>query len=119
MINVPLLLRTLSRLAKDYGAEAQQHVKITSLEPRGNDELGWRAVGSKNGSKHVEFTCKKVVLTCGAYINHVLKPSFGFRFDLDIWEMVASYFSVNPGPNGSVFPSRSTVEFPHDEATAF
>lgn len=107
VINVPLLLRTLSRLAHSYGAEAQQYVKIKNLRPH---EKGWKAIGLKNETEPVEFSGKKVVLTCGAYVNHVLEPSFGFKFDLNIWEMVANYFSVNPGPGGSLFPSTCGVQ---------
>lgn len=110
VINVQLLLRTLSRLAKDYGAEAQQYVEVRSLRPHDEDGSGWKAIGLKKETEPVEFSGKKVVLTCGAYVNHVLEPSFGFTFDLNIWEMVANYFSVNPGPGGTVFPSTCYVE---------
>ena len=110
VINVALLLRTLSRLAKDYGAEAQQYVEIKALQPHGQNNSNWKALGHRNGVEPVEFSGRKIVLTCGAYVNHVLEPSFGFKFDLNIWEMVASYFSVNPGPRGTVFPSKRCIE---------
>lgn len=106
VINVQLLLRTLSRLAKDYGADAQQHIKVKQLHPHGEDGLTWKVSGLKKESQSVEFHGKKIILTCGAYINHVVEPNFGFQLDLNIWEMVASYFSVNPGPGGTVFPSK-------------
>lgn len=106
VINVPLLVRTLSRLAKDYGAEAHQYVQATKLEPDKSETRGWNTICLKKGTEHVEFKSKKVVLACGAYVNHVLEPSFDIRFHLDIWEMVATYYSVNPGPSGTVFPSK-------------
>lgn len=39
------------------------------------------------------------------YVNHVLKPSIGISLDIDIWEMVSSYFNAKAGPNGTIFPS--------------
>lgn len=107
VINVQLLIRTLSRLAKDYGAHAHQYVEVDKVQPNPQRERGWRASGFKHGTEPVEYHGRKIILTCGAYVNHVLEPSFGFKFDLEIWEMVANYFSVNPGPNGTIFPSKS------------
>jgi len=46
-----------------------------------------------------------VAITGGAYVNQVLRPSFGLELDLNIGEMVYSYFSVNPGPDGTLLPS--------------
>ena len=105
VINVQLLLRTLARMAKDYGADAHQYVEIKNLKHLQKDGPGWKAVGVKKETEPVEFIGSKVILTCGAYVNHVLESSFDMRYRLDIWEMVANYFSVNPGPNGTVFPS--------------
>ncbi|KAI9741661.1 MAG: hypothetical protein M1834_000045 [Cirrosporium novae-zelandiae] len=106
IINVQLLLRTLSRLAKDYGASTQQYVEVKKLVPVSElDEQIWRVEAVESGSTQVVYKAKKIVITSGAYVNHVLSPSFNFSLDLDIWEMVASYFSVNAGPSGTVFPS--------------
>ncbi|THC88621.1 hypothetical protein EYZ11_011933 [Aspergillus tanneri] len=98
IINVPLLVRTLYRLAQDYGAKLQQYTKVTKLEP---DSEGWSVTVSRPVVYHVQ----KLIITSGAYVNHVIRPSFDIQLRLDIWEMVASYFSVNAGPRGRIFPS--------------
>ena len=36
---------------------------------------------------------QKVIVTCGAYVNHILRP-LGFELDLQIWELPYSSFSV-------------------------
>lgn len=106
VINVPLLLRTLSRLAKDYGAHSKQNIEVTKLVPA--DEKGekiWTVEARKDDGSSIEYRARKIIITAGAYTNHITVPSFNLRLDLRIWEMVASYFSVNAGPNGTVFPS--------------
>ncbi|KAI0447286.1 hypothetical protein F4803DRAFT_575455 [Xylaria telfairii] len=91
IINVQLLLRTLLSLAKDYGAQAKQHTDEVQTIRHDKDVAVFKA--------------KKIVIASGSYVNHVLKPSFGISLDLDIWEMVASYFNCNAGPSGTIFPS--------------
>ncbi|ETS85836.1 hypothetical protein PFICI_03861 [Pestalotiopsis fici W106-1] len=106
VINVPLLLRTLLRLALDYGAHAQQYVEVTKLIPtkeRGEDL--WNVETLTNGNEKAVFRTRKVVVTAGAYTNHILQPSFDLKLKLNIWEMVASYFNVNPDPKKNMFPS--------------
>jgi sarcosine oxidase/L-pipecolate oxidase len=50
----------------------------------------------------------KVVVTCGAYTNTILKP-LNFELKLDIWEMVYGYYSIPASrPDGKphgMFPS--------------
>ncbi|KYK56460.1 hypothetical protein DCS_03460 [Drechmeria coniospora] len=107
VINVQLLLRTLLNLAKDYGAEARQHTQVQSILPPKAPQAGynWEVNTLRHGSEAVTFKTNKVIIASGSYVNHVLKPSFGFSLDLDIWEMVASYFNTNAGPEGTIFPS--------------
>jgi sarcosine oxidase/L-pipecolate oxidase len=106
VINVPLLLRTLARLAKDYGAQTQQYTEVRKLVPvEENDENIWRVETRVNGNKAVSFKARKVIIASGAYTNHIVQPSFDFKLKLNIWEMVASYFTVNAGPHGTHFPS--------------
>jgi sarcosine oxidase/L-pipecolate oxidase len=50
------------------------------------------------------FTADRCVLACGAYANQLLAP-LGLRIKLSIWEMVYEYYAVNPGPQGTYFPS--------------
>ncbi|KAF4415568.1 sarcosine oxidase [Fusarium acutatum] len=81
VINVQLLLRTLYSLAKDYGAQAKQHTQVRQLRPLDSDKSIWEV--------HATVHDKEV--------------NIGLR--LEIWEMVATYFNTNPGPNGTIFPS--------------
>lgn len=107
VINVQLLLRTLLSLAKAYGAEARQHTHVESIRPPKipNDSHSWEVHTIRHDKDPVVYKTKKIVIASGAYVNHVLKPSFGISLDLDIWEMVASYFNSNAGPDGTIFPS--------------
>jgi sarcosine oxidase/L-pipecolate oxidase len=106
VINVPLLLRTLARLAKDYGAHTQQYTEVRKLVPvEENDENIWRVETRVNGNEAVSFKARKIIIATGAYTNHIVQPSFDFKLKLNIWEMVASYFTVNAGPHGTHFPS--------------
>uniref|UniRef100_A0A0D2YB58 FAD dependent oxidoreductase domain-containing protein n=1 Tax=Fusarium oxysporum (strain Fo5176) TaxID=660025 RepID=A0A0D2YB58_FUSOF len=104
VINVQLLLRTLYSLAKDYGAQAKQHTQVKQLRPLESDKSIWE-VHAMVHDKDVKYLTKKIIITSGAYVNHVLKPSFSIGLRLDIWEMVATYFNTNPGPNGTIFPT--------------
>ncbi|OAA36229.1 amine oxidase (flavin-containing) [Cordyceps fumosorosea ARSEF 2679] len=106
VINVPLLVRTLARLAKDYGAQTQQFTEVQKLVPvKENGEDTWKVEARVKGDEAVSFRARKIIIAAGAYTNHVVQPSFKFKLKLNIWEMVASYFSVNPGPSGTLFPS--------------
>ncbi|KAI0012972.1 hypothetical protein F4779DRAFT_643076 [Xylariaceae sp. FL0662B] len=105
VINVPLLLRTLIRLAKDYGAETERHTHVEYISPSESDSNIWEAHTTRHETDAIVFKARKIIITSGSYVNHVLKPSFGISLDLDIWEMVASYYSCNVGPSGTIFPS--------------
>lgn len=105
VINVQLLLRTLLSLAKDYGADVKQNTRVESISPSKDDNSTWEVRTTSHDLETIAFKAKKIVITSGAYVNHVLKPSFGISLDLDIWEMVSSYFNTKAGPNGTIFPS--------------
>lgn len=108
VINVPLLLRTLSRLAKDYGAHTRQQVKVERVErPEHKEDNWWNVVTQKTGGGTDTYRGRKIVMTSGAYTNQVLKQSFDLTLNIEIWEMVANYFNVNAGPRGTIFPSKS------------
>ncbi|MCJ1381524.1 hypothetical protein MMC17_004635 [Xylographa soralifera] len=105
-INVQQLCRSLYRLAQDYGAHTHQYVSVTKIVPLQEDGRQlWEVFGTKHGSNDISFTAEKIVIACGAYVNHVVYPSFDFHLNLDIWEMVATYFSMNAGPRGTIFRS--------------
>ncbi|EGG15895.1 hypothetical protein DFA_09564 [Cavenderia fasciculata] len=103
-INLPLLLRTLYRMCQSYGVQLVQQAPVTKMTPVGTDKvvIEVRLSGATNP---VTIEAIKAAITCGAYTNHVLRPSFGFELDLDIWEMMYSYFSSNAGPQGTLFKS--------------
>ncbi|KAF3256432.1 hypothetical protein TWF192_001857 [Orbilia oligospora] len=105
VINVQLLLRTLLSLAKDYGAETKQNTQVKEIRLSESDSNIWEVHTIRHEKDPVVFKAKKIVIASGAYVNHVLKPSYGISLDLCIWEMVANYFNCNAGPNGTIFPS--------------
>ncbi|CAI6341399.1 unnamed protein product [Periconia digitata] len=107
VINVQLLLRTLLSLAKDYGAEAKQHTRVKEIRSSelDNDSTIWEVQAIRHDKDEIVYKTRKIVIASGAYINHVLEPSFGIRLNLLIWEMVANYFNCNAGPDGTIFPS--------------
>jgi len=100
-INVPLLLRSLYRLALAYGAKLIDHTKVEELIV--GDE-GVTVVASTSGVELKRFNAKKCIVTSGAYTNDVLK-TVGISLKLSIWEMVYGYYSTNAGPQGTLFPS--------------
>jgi sarcosine oxidase/L-pipecolate oxidase len=105
VINVQLLLRTLYGLAKDYGAQAKQHTQVKQIRPLDKDKSIWEVHATVHDAP-ITYLTKKIIITSGSYVNHVLKPSFGISLRLEIWEMVATYFNTNAGPNGTIFPSK-------------
>jgi sarcosine oxidase/L-pipecolate oxidase len=105
VINVQLLMRSLLSLAKDYGAEAKQHTRVDRIVPSHHDSSIWDVHAVRHETDSAVFRARKIVIASGGYVNHVLRPSFGISLDLDIWEMVASYFNTNAGPRGTIFPS--------------
>lgn len=108
VINVQQLLRSLLSLAKDYGAQAKQHTAVKKIVPSKEDSSIWHVHTLSHSQSSAVYSTKKIVITCGSYVNHVLKPSFDVSLDLQIWEMVASYFNANAGPSGTIFPSTSS-----------
>jgi sarcosine oxidase/L-pipecolate oxidase len=98
-INVPLLLRSLYRLAQSYGAKLQAHAEVKDFK------LGEGGVSVTFDNGEIEtVTASKCIVTPGAYVNDVLK-GIGIQIDLNIWEMVYEYYATDPGPRGTLFPS--------------
>jgi len=72
------------------------------ISPDPHNPSGWRVagqLGSDEGEsaqpKHFDFGASKIAITAGAYTNHILRPSFNFGFNIDIWEMVYAYYSID------------------------
>lgn len=97
-INVPLVLRSLYRLAQGYGATLRSHARVTRLTT-GSDGVTVSVEGDPE-----PYTADKVILASGAYTNQVLAGT-GVELNLSIWEMVYEYYAADPGPGGVYFPS--------------
>jgi sarcosine oxidase / L-pipecolate oxidase len=97
-INVPLLLRTLHRLCQAHGADLFDYATVKQITrdfSSGYPSARWKVSGEMRSPKGVSanarefyFVTDKIAITSGAYVNHVLYPSFGFTLDVNIWEMV-------------------------------
>lgn len=98
-INVPLVLRTLYRLALANGAKMKSHAPVTELKVQDNGVT----VVVDDGEPQT-FTARKCIIASGAYTNHVLDQT-QVQLNLSIWEMVYEYYAADPGPNGTYFPS--------------
>jgi sarcosine oxidase/L-pipecolate oxidase len=98
-INVPLLLRSLYRLAQSYGAKLVAHAVVQDLILA---EDGVSVTFDAGGSRVIK--ARKCILAPGAYINRILK-NIGIQLDLNIWEMAYEYYATDPGPTGTLFPS--------------
>lgn len=98
-INVPLLQRSLHRLALSYGAKVVSGAKVEKLQVSA-DEV---SIAYFDGELRT-IKAGKCILAPGAYINDVL-ASLNLQIDLNIWEMVYEYYSTDPGPGGTLFPS--------------
>lgn len=109
------MLRTIHRLAKDYGAHTRQQTKVEKIELSDDfpvDHETWLVRTTDANEKPATYKGRKIVITAGAYTNQILEKSFDLKLNLEIWEMTANYFNVNAGPNGTVFPSKYSV-LPH------
>ncbi|OBZ77765.1 hypothetical protein A0H81_02557 [Grifola frondosa] len=102
-INVSLLMRSLFRLCEKLGVDLVQYAAVQAIRPDQSDLSSWFVEGLQStdkgdtlAPKHFSFKTHKVAITCGAFVNHVLYPSFGFTLDVDIWEMVYQYYSIDP-----------------------
>lgn len=98
-INVPLLLRSLYRLAQSYGATLMAHAEVKDFKV---NEAGVSVTFDAGEIKTV--TASKCIVAPGAYINDILSH-LGIAIDLNIWEMVYEYYATDPGPQGTIFPS--------------
>lgn len=82
-----------------------QYASVEKIRPyqEGSREL-WEVLATDESSQEVVHRAEKLIIASGAYVNDILTPSFDIHLDLDIWEMVAMYFSVKSGPRGTIFP---------------
>lgn len=97
-INVNLLTRTLFRLCDEAGVDLVQYAEVQKIHPDPSAEERWIVSGSLSTEMGSDFaptlfesSTTKIAITAGAFVNHVLFPSFGFTFDLNIWDMVAFF----------------------------
>ncbi|KAI5460638.1 hypothetical protein BGZ63DRAFT_387558 [Mariannaea sp. PMI_226] len=104
IINVQLLVRTLYLLAKNLGAQAEQHTQVKKIRPSHNNNSNWEIDVTTYGRRATYFT-KKIIITSGAGINSILRPSFGISLDLETRQIVTTYFNADKTADGTVFPS--------------
>ncbi|KAF8965477.1 FAD/NAD(P)-binding domain-containing protein [Flammula alnicola] len=103
VINVPLLTSSLYGLCVKYGVQLKQYAEVKRIQVKDSHLVDeWRVyveMGSDKGSSVVptlqRTDAKKIAITCGAFVNHILAPSFNFTLDLDIWEMASMYFQMD------------------------
>lgn len=98
-INVPLVLRSLYRLAQAYGAKLVSHAPVVEFDV---SEAGVSVTVDVGECE--TFTASRCVIASGAYTNNILEP-INVQLDLSIWEMVYGYYATDPGPGGTYFPS--------------
>ena len=98
-INVPLLLRSLYRLAQGYGAKLVSRAAVQDLRVS-QDGI---SITFDDGEAQT-VSAAKCIIAAGAYVNDALRH-LGLEIKLDIWEMVYEYYATNPGPGGTLFPS--------------
>ncbi|KAF8183762.1 FAD/NAD(P)-binding domain-containing protein [Mycena galopus ATCC 62051] len=107
-INVPLLLRTLHRLCHAHDVHFHEYATVKKIQSKDLPHTTWTVEGdmsdergSSGLTRRFAFTADKIAITSGAYVNHILYPSFNFSLDINIWEMTSAYFALD-----------SSVQFP-------
>ncbi|KDQ10964.1 hypothetical protein BOTBODRAFT_68286 [Botryobasidium botryosum FD-172 SS1] len=102
-INVSKLLRELFTQCEKLGVDLEQYATVKKIYPDPSNSSRWRVaglLGSEKGTsaqpEQFDIGASKIAITAGAYTNHILRPSFNFGFDLDIWEMVSAYYAIDP-----------------------
>ncbi|KAF9473298.1 FAD/NAD(P)-binding domain-containing protein [Pholiota conissans] len=103
VINVPLLTSSLYNLCVKYGVHLHQYADAKRIEVKTSDPKGeWIVtveMGNPRGHGFApvphQTIAKKIAITCGAFVNHILAPSFNFTLDLTIWEMASMYFQMD------------------------
>ncbi|KAH9927099.1 FAD/NAD(P)-binding domain-containing protein [Epithele typhae] len=104
-IDVTLLVRTLYRLCQERAVDLFDYSTVTRIAPdlsKVYPPAKWviegtmlNASGASAQGMQFSFRSDKIAITPGAYVNHVLYPSFGFSVDVNIWEMVYSYWAID------------------------
>ena len=95
VINVSLLLRKLFEMSKALGVDLVQYADAKMIASDTDTKDKWLVsglLGSPQGEsiapEQFQVLTTKIAITSGAYVNHILAPSFRFKLDITIWEMV-------------------------------
>ncbi|KAF8594151.1 FAD/NAD(P)-binding domain-containing protein [Ceratobasidium sp. AG-I] len=105
VINVSLLLRKLFEMSKARGVNLVQYADVKKISPDPDAKDKWLVSGDSAVPEEFTVSTTKIAITPGAYVNHILAPSFGFKFDISIWEMacspristlVSGYYAIDP-----------------------
>ncbi|KAF8178491.1 FAD/NAD(P)-binding domain-containing protein, partial [Pholiota molesta] len=116
VINVPLLMFSLHKLCVKHGVHLHQYANAKVIRVKEATKTEWLVtvkIGSPlEGTPPITHftTAKRVAITSGAYVNHILAPSFNFTLDINIWEMASMYFQMDTAVQ---FP-KMWFQFAHD-----
>lgn len=98
-INVALVLRKLAELCRKNGTIIKEYAKVQKIMVVSEDDIKIE-VECSNASDDIReikiFNASKCAITPGAYVNHILEPSFSIKLKVDIWEMVYAYYACDP-----------------------
>lgn len=85
-IDVKSCISGLHRLNQIYGVDIREGVAVDAIESDAN------GVVVKFAGQ--ELTAKKLIMCPGSYVNEVVRPSFGFEFNILLWEMCFAYYKI-------------------------
>ncbi|PIZ05176.1 MAG: hypothetical protein COY58_00550 [Gammaproteobacteria bacterium CG_4_10_14_0_8_um_filter_38_16] len=85
-IDVKETTHSLLKLCRMYGVNIKTQQLVTEIK---TDANGVEVITNEG-----VFHAKKLILCPGAYVNEIVKPSFGFEFNVKLWEMCFAYYRV-------------------------
>ena len=96
-INLPRLLRALHTLGLKHNVLYVERAEVNKIETSTNGVnihvTVTDAVHGNTTTKYI-YHAAKAALTQGTYANKLLKASFNFELNIDIWEMEYGYYSL-------------------------
>jgi len=85
-IDVKETLQSLLRLNKINGVDIRTGERVVQMVSEAN--------GVIVRSETRDYVAKKVILCPGSYVNELIYPSFGFKFNILLWEMCFAYYRI-------------------------
>eukprot|EP00298_Acanthocystis_sp_HF-20_P028122 c6672_g1_i1.p1 GENE.c6672_g1_i1~~c6672_g1_i1.p1 ORF type:complete len:309 (+),score=124.60 c6672_g1_i1:662-1588(+) len=106
-INVSLVIETLRELCTKHGVHILEWADVKQIKTYEKGIEVIAMIGDNLSCREpLKIPGERCAITVGAYINHILEPSFNFKLNLDIWQMASSYFSVG----GREYPADPKAE---------